>query len=251
MSLEDDIKKITAQIEDLKKRFPAHSLKGHMFAELEDLEETLEKLTLNRNKAKEKKIMGHKFNPKSLAKLDNPERRKLLPPEEVISQMGIFEGQKVVDLGCGIGYLTFPLAKAVGVSGLVYGLDILEEMLEEARHRYNNSEELCALNNIKFLQSKESMLPLAEHTADVVVMVNVFHELEEPSKLLIEIKRILKNSGKIFIIEWKKEKMEIGPPIEHRKSKDDIINSLQSNGYISIKSMELQPAHLLVEALSN
>lgn len=218
-----------------------------MFVELEDLEEKLEKLVYE---SKKEKIMNYKFDVKKFAKLDSPERRRLLPPEEVIKKMELLDGQKVVDIGCGIGYFTFPMAKAVGKKGFVYGVDISEEMLNEAKIRYSNSE-VITLNNIKFIQSKESILPLDDHIADVVLMVNVFHELDEPNSLLTEIKRVLINNGKLLIVEWKKEEMEMGPPLSHRKSVDEINNTIIGNGFNYLEVLELPPAHLLFEAYNN
>lgn len=191
--------------------------------------------------------MNHKFDPKKFTKLDSPERRKLLPPEAVIEKIELNEGQKVVDIGCGIGYFTFPMARVVGENGFVYGVDISEEMINEAKRRYS-SMEIVSLNNIKFIQSKENIVPLENDIADVVFMANVFHELDEPDNLLKEIKRILKQNGKLVIVEWKKEEMEMGPPLHHRKTKEEISNTIIGNGYDYLEVFEIPPAHILIEA---
>lgn len=77
----------------------------------------------------------HKFNPENKGKLDNPERRKLLPPEEVLLELGLKKGQNMADIGCGIGYFTIPAGEIVGREAKVYGVDILEEMLRELDQR--------------------------------------------------------------------------------------------------------------------
>ena len=73
--------------------------------------------------------MKHKFDAKSKHKLDNHQRRELLPPERTLLLMGLREGDVMADIGCGIGYFTVPAADIVGNSGKVYGLDVSEEML--------------------------------------------------------------------------------------------------------------------------
>ncbi len=61
--------------------------------------------------------MVHKFNPKDLQKLDNPERRRLLPPEETLERLGLRKNDIIADIGCGIGYFSFAASKIVGTNG--------------------------------------------------------------------------------------------------------------------------------------
>ncbi len=55
--------------------------------------------------------MAHKFNVKDMQKLDSPERRKILPPEETLIKIGLNKNQIFIDIGCGIGYFSIPASK--------------------------------------------------------------------------------------------------------------------------------------------
>ncbi len=75
--------------------------------------------------------MAHKFKVINKSKLDSPKRREVLPAKEILKTVGIKEADVVADIGCGIGFFTFPLSEAVGEEGIVYALDIEKEMLDD------------------------------------------------------------------------------------------------------------------------
>lgn len=63
------------------------------------------------------------------------------------------------------------------------------------------------------------------------LLVNVLHEIEDKMKFIREIDRILKPEGKIAIIEWEREKMEMGPPVDHRIGKEEVFSILNDLGF--------------------
>ena len=183
-------------------------------------------------------IMAHKFDPKKLAKLDSPQRRKLLPPENSLQKLKFKSGQKVADIGCAIGYFSIPLAELVGENGRVYGLDIVPEMLEEARLRAGNS-----YSNLSFLVSDENKLPLENEEVEAVFLAALVHELEDTHDFFQEVKRILKPGGKVKIIEWKKEKMGMGPTLTDRISQEEMIRILDKNGFEVKEQLDIGAGH--------
>ena len=74
--------------------------------------------------------MAHKFDINNMHKLDNPRRREVLPPDEILRKLNINKGDIFADIGCGIGYFSLPAAKLVGETGVVYALDIYSDMLK-------------------------------------------------------------------------------------------------------------------------
>ena len=62
------------------------------------------------------------------------------------------------------------------------------------------------------------------------MVVNVLHEIDDKNQFVLELKRIAKTGGKIAIIEWEKKQMDIGPNIEERLNKIELIGLLESNG---------------------
>lgn len=192
--------------------------------------------------------MAHKFNPAKLAKLDNPARRRLLPPEKTLAQLGVRLGAKVADLGCGSGYFTFPLAEIVGPTGQVFGLDISEEMLAACRERWTSQH--GAPENIQFQLSGERSLPLGTAQVDTVLLSTVLHEAEDPELLLREVHRILEPQGRILVIEWKKASAEMGPPVGERLSLEDAGKLLKRAGFGEFASFDISEAFYAVTARS-
>ncbi|OPX93186.1 MAG: hypothetical protein A4E53_00296 [Pelotomaculum sp. PtaB.Bin104] len=72
---------------------------------------------------------------------------------------------------------------------------------------------------ILLLKINEYDLKLPGESITFALLVNVLHEIEDKMKFIVEVKRALKAEGKTAIIEWEKEKMEMGPPISHRNWK--------------------------------
>ena len=70
--------------------------------------------------------------------------------------------------------------------------------------------------NIIPVKTEEHTVPLDDGIADLVFMINLHHELDNPSLTLEEANRILKPDGKIFVVDWKKKDMPEGPPVEIR-----------------------------------
>lgn len=182
---------------------------------------------------------NHKFEPKNLHKLDSPERRKMLPPEETLQKLGVAPGETVIDIGCGIGYFTLPLAKMVGKEGRVYAVDILAQMVDETASRCTEA----GLNNVECLVSEENVLPVRDQAADVAWMANLFHELQDRKQFLTELKRILKPDGRVLAVDWQKFNTPVGPPEDHRVSLDEAREIFELAGFIIVNAASVGPAH--------
>ncbi len=129
-----------------------------------------------------------------------------LNPEEILSQINLRENMVAADFGCGSGGFTIPLAKYLK-NGFVYALDIQEEPLNALKSRS------LQLSNIRIHKAdlekpKSSKIP--EYSLDLVLLVNVLFQSEEPEIILEEIKRVLRPGGNLLIIDWK-ENASQGP----------------------------------------
>lgn len=179
-----------------------------------------------------------KFNPKKLAKLNNPERLKMISPDLIWQTLELSNSQTLIDIGAGTGFFAKEFVKKIS-GGKIYACDTSEAMIKWMKE--NMTE-----NNIIPLLCSESSIDLENKIADLVYMINVHHELLEPEKLLGEAYRLLKPHGKITIIDWKKEEMVDGPSIEKRVPEEIIIQQLQKCGFNNVVSYNILPLHSFI-----
>lgn len=188
--------------------------------------------------------MAHKFDPAQVARLESPERLALLPIEPIVGLLDIKAGERVLDLGCGPGLFTVPLARAVGASGRVFAVDLRGEMVEACRHRI----EALGLSNVSLKQSEESSIPLPSGSMDLVFACHLLHELENAAASLAEIRRVLAPGGRLAVIEWEKVETPVGPPVEHRLTPEDSRTVLGKNGFSVTGSRSVTWANYLLLA---
>jgi ubiquinone/menaquinone biosynthesis C-methylase UbiE len=181
------------------------------------------------------------FDPEHKEMLHSPERRKILPPEKIIDFSGLNSTDVVVDYGCGNGYLTVEIAKSLKTPGVVYAVDISEEMLSDLIKRLDDD-----LKDIVIpILLSDDVLPVESGSVDIFFAVNVMHEAEEPTRIVREAYRVLKKSGKIAVVEWKKEETPKGPPLAERISAEEMKEMLEKYGYGSFLIYEF-PYHYLI-----
>ncbi|MDP2211818.1 MAG: class I SAM-dependent methyltransferase [Candidatus Aquicultor sp.] len=178
---------------------------------------------------------GHKFHG-DISRLDNPRRKEVFPVDAIVDALeGIDEGAAVADLGCGTGYLSIPLAKHLEGKGDVYAVDISEEMLKVLGERAEGAA------NLKLMKSEENSIPLPNGLIDTSFMLAVYHELDDPEKFLMEVRRFSKPVHKIVIVDWNQTEGEMGPPLNERVSEEDIITFFRNRGYGVMKRFSPSP----------
>ncbi len=136
------------------------------------------------------------------------------------------------DIGCGPGYFTLPLAKQVSS---VFAVDISEEMLNVCKKRANEN----FIENIEYIKTDGEIIPLEDNSVDKVLLANVFHEFDNRRKVTYEINRILRMNGYVFIIDWKYEEMDFGPPLEHRVKVKEVMQNFIIRGFSFIYDWDL------------
>ena len=171
--------------------------------------------------------MAHKFPIAMKAELDSPKRRRALNPAKTLRSLGIMPRMVVADIGCGTGFFTIPLAAVVGPRGRVLAVDISREMIRDVGKRV----EKAGLKNIKTVLSRENKIPVTSKRIDYCLLSSVVHELENRILFFRELKRLVKDGGKVGIIEWKKIPSPLGPPLRERISPAAMRQILAENGF--------------------
>ncbi len=188
--------------------------------------------------------MAHKFDAKKAGILDDPGRAKILDPEVILENLELSGEIVLADLGCGTGFISIPASRRVKK---VFALDIQQEMLDILSDNIKKEK----ISNIETILSKESSIPLPDRSVNILLMANVFHELEDRSSLLIEVKRVLDLSGRLAIIDWKKIEMDFGPPFQERLDEKEVIDICYENGFTDLEESNIGPYnYLLIFGLS-
>jgi ubiquinone/menaquinone biosynthesis C-methylase UbiE len=183
--------------------------------------------------------MAHKFDVKRAEILDNQDRKQFLDPDSILDRIGLDREMVLADLGCGTGFFTIPASLCVKK---VYALDVQREMLDILQDKIKKQR----IANIEPILSEESSIPLPDGSVDVLLMANVFHELEDRSAILEEGKRILSSRGKLAIVDWKKIEMDFGPPLEERLAEEEIISICKDSGFKFAERLDAGPYNYLL-----
>jgi len=186
---------------------------------------------------------GHKFDPSMRGHLLDPKRTRYLPPRAILAKFPITSGIVAVDIGCGPGYWTIPMAEIVGPSGRVYAVDIEEEMLADLRAGLADRPGL----NVQVFRSMEDRIPLPPKSVDFAFLACVLHELDGPGTLR-EAARVLRPAGSLGVVEWKKMRQLEGPPYRHRLSVRQAREALDRGGFTAGDPFEAGPYHYAVVA---
>ncbi len=186
---------------------------------------------------------GHKFDPAHRAHLLDPERARYLPAKKILSKFPLKAGSAAVDVGCGPGYWTIPMAEIVGPTGRVYAVDLSEAMLVDLRTRLDKRPELP----VQVMRSSEDRVPLPARSVDFAFLACVLHELDGPGTLR-EAARVLRPGGVLGIVDWKKIRQDVGPPYRHRLSTAQAAARLLGGGFVADEPFEAGPHHYGIAA---
>ena len=163
-------------------------------------------------------------------------------PKTNILQMGLREGMKVADLGCGSGHYTFAASAIVGSTGRVYAVDIQEDHLSRLRGEALEQ----GIRNIETIWrdfEKAGGTMLKDHALDAVILSNTLFQIEHVEGAIAEIKRILKPSGKLLVIDWAGEYGGLGPAKELVMSEQKTEEIFITGGFHKVKSFRGGPHH--------
>jgi ubiquinone/menaquinone biosynthesis C-methylase UbiE len=165
------------------------------------------------------------FPPEQLGTLEGPDRAAWQRPDHVMDALRIAEGSVVADLGAGGGWFTIRLAERVKPNGIVYAEDVQPQMIEAIKRRVARTN----LDNVRFILGTE-LDPRLPAPVDAVLIVDTYHEMQQPRVVLKNVAAALKPEGRIGIIEFKKDGWGPGPPMEERMDPETIIRDAEAAG---------------------
>jgi ubiquinone/menaquinone biosynthesis C-methylase UbiE len=169
-------------------------------------------------------------------RLMSDERRSYQNPLKISKLIGVRKGMTVVDMGCGPGFFTLPLAALVGPKGLVYAVESNPTMLRHLRENIRRTG--ANVKAIKVLRADVSATKVPSASADVVLLGRILHDIEDKKALLKEVKRVCRPEGIVVDLDWKKVRMKHGPPYEIMLSKGESTKILTENGFRLIRTFD-------------
>jgi ubiquinone/menaquinone biosynthesis C-methylase UbiE len=170
---------------------------------------------------------GKLFPPENLQQLEIPDRDVWQRPDHIMDVLGIAEGSVVADLGAGSGWFTVRLARRVRPTGRVFAEDIQPEMIEVIKRRVAREN---LQRTVEFKLGTAEDLRLPENTLDAALIVDAYHEMDQPVQLLRSAARALKSDGRIGIVEFTKIGGGPGPPMEERVDPERVIREANAAG---------------------
>jgi SAM-dependent methyltransferase len=166
-------------------------------------------------------------NPEDLAayleKLEAPDRAEWQKPDEVVAALRLRPGGIVADAGAGPGYFALRLARAVGPSGRVYGIDAEPRMLELLARRARDA----GLGNVEPVRTFDVPVPPAP--CDAVLVVNAYHHFPDGPGTLRALAGGLAPAGRLAVIDYHPD-TPVGPPPELLISREVFLEGVARAG---------------------
>jgi ubiquinone/menaquinone biosynthesis C-methylase UbiE len=171
------------------------------------------------------------FPPENLGELEGPDRDAWQRPDQIMDALDIGENSVVADLGAGGGWFTVRLARRVGPNGRVYAEDIQPQMIESIQRRVQRE----GLRNVQTVLGTAVDPKVPAGSLDAVLIVDAYHEIEQPVLLLRNVAKALKPSGTIGIVNFKKDGGGPGPTMDVRVDAEKVIADAQAAGLHLLK----------------
>lgn len=166
------------------------------------------------------------FPPQDLGLLEAPDRDQWQRPERIMDALGIADASVVADVGAGSGWFTIRLARRVGPQGVVFAQDVQPEMLNAISRRVQRE----GLANVRPVLGRGSDPRLPAGQLDVVLLVDVYHEMDDRVTLLANLSRALKPGGRLGIIDFREGGSGPGPEADQRVGPDVVKADAQQAG---------------------
>ena len=171
--------------------------------------------------------------------LDRGDRAAREQPDRVLDALQLAPTMTVADVGAGTGYFTRRLGKRVA---RVYATELQPEML--AMLKRNVAQD--GLTNVTAIQAADRDAALPAGCCDLVLLVDVYHELADPAAVMAGIGRALRPHGRVVLVEYRGEDATVMIKPAHKMMLPQIQSELIGLGFRFVDSLEFLPDQRVV-----
>ena len=183
------------------------------------------------------------MGPGGIEWLDRAQRDTEEHPSLVLDALQLHSGEVVADLGAGSGYFTFRMAPRVGETGMVLAVDVQEEMLQTLKERVTAG----MITNVQVVKASETDPHLPTGAVDLVLVVDVYHELAYPYEVMQRVRDSLKPDGRVAFVEYRREDSNVPIKEVHKMSVAQLEKEMTAVGLVPVRRIETLPLqHILI-----
>ena len=184
-------------------------------------------------------VMGHQ----AADWLERPEREKEERTDLLVPALKLKAGDAVADIGAGTGYYTRRLAKAVGTNGVVYAVEIQQEMLDILTNKMVE----IGISNVRPVLGTISDPKLPRASVDLILMVDVYHEFDHPFEMVEAMCRSLKPGGRIAFVEFRGEDPNVPIKLVHKMTEAQVRKEMSVHPLEWVETIAVLPQqHIIV-----
>jgi ubiquinone/menaquinone biosynthesis C-methylase UbiE len=158
---------------------------------------------------------------------DDPTRDDWQKPVETVAALGLRPGMIAADLGAGTGYFESHLSRAVGPAGVVLAIDPEPKMVEHLARRARKD----GLTNVVPVLGLNEEPFLPKGRVDRVLIADTYHHIDDRLQYFGKMRGALAPGGKVAVVDFHKRPLPVGPPPEHKLSREHVLAEMQEAGW--------------------
>jgi ubiquinone/menaquinone biosynthesis C-methylase UbiE len=180
--------------------------------------------------------IAHVMGPGGIPWLERAEREDEEHPSRLIGALELKGDEVVADFGAGSGYFTFRLAPKVP-RGRVLAVDVQERMIDALKRRVSAE----AARNVEVVHATEEDPKLPDAGVDLILMVDVYHELAFPYETMKRLRKSLRPGGRLVLVEYRKEDPKVPIKEVHKMSEAQMKREMEAVGMEHVKTVGILP----------
>ncbi|MBI2048818.1 MAG: methyltransferase domain-containing protein [Parcubacteria group bacterium] len=163
-------------------------------------------------------------------------------PQHNIDQFSLGDGMRVADFGTGSGAYALAAARAVGVDGKVYAIDVRQENLARLKKEADGAR----LHNIEVVRGDLEKIGgsgLRDGAVDAVIISNILFQIKDKKMFLKEAGRVLASGGRMLLVDWAQSFGGAGPAADAVVREESAKELVHGEGFVYIKSIDAGAYH--------